>query len=112
MGRVRHLEGDGDEAVEVHGRTDHCENMKQVRRRGMSAASTGSAARRSTNERPSMVAWTYQKLDAQDPGRRECEAEEAVGRGDAGQRHAEGPQFKKMVTRRKAAGYGSPLFDF
>lgn len=48
----------------------------------------------------------------QDPGRRECEAEEAVGRGDARQRHAEGPQFKKMVTRRKAAGCGSPLYEF
>ena len=24
MGRIRHLEGDGDEAVEVHGRADHC----------------------------------------------------------------------------------------
>jgi hypothetical protein len=25
MGRIRHLKGDGDEAVEVHGRTDHCD---------------------------------------------------------------------------------------
>jgi hypothetical protein len=25
MGRIRHLEGDGDEAVEVHGRADHCD---------------------------------------------------------------------------------------
>jgi hypothetical protein len=25
MGRVRQLEGDGDEAVEVPGRTDHCD---------------------------------------------------------------------------------------
>src|SRR4249919_2017604 len=25
MGRIRHLEGDGDEAVEVHGRADYCD---------------------------------------------------------------------------------------
>src|SRR5687768_2076429 len=25
MGRIRQLKGDGDEAVEVHGRTDHCD---------------------------------------------------------------------------------------
>ena len=27
-----------------------------------------------------------------------AQAEEAAGRGDAGQRHAEGPRLKKMVT--------------
>ena len=25
MGRIRHLKRDGDEAVEVHGRADHCD---------------------------------------------------------------------------------------
>ena len=30
---------------------------------------------------------------------RECEAEEAVGRGDARQRHVEGSQFKKCMVR-------------
>ena len=29
MGKIRHLEGDGDEAVEVHGRADHCDPAEQ-----------------------------------------------------------------------------------
>src|SRR5712675_1588946 len=38
------------------------------------------------------------RTPAKGPGGREPQAEEAAGRGDARQRHAEGPQRKKMVT--------------
>ena len=36
--------------------------------------------------------------EAEGPGGRERQAEEAAGGGDARQRHVERPQFKKMVT--------------
>ena len=42
--------------------------------------------------------WAYITALSEDFDRREREAEEAAGRGDARQRHAEGSQFKKMVT--------------
>src|SRR5271169_4532823 len=51
---------------------------------------------------------------AEDPDRRECEAEEAVGRGDARQCHVEGSQFKKMVTpaaRRQAVAHLCSSFE-
>ena len=52
--------GDGHEAKSVHGRTDHRDPAGaggRGRRQPMSAASTGSAARPSTNGRPSTAGW-------------------------------------------------------
>ena len=74
----------------------------------MSVASTGSAARPSTSGRPSIGGLEVSDARRLKALEDENAAEEAVGRGDAGQRHAEGDRLKKMVTpaaRREAVAH-------
>ena len=101
MGRVRHLEGDGHEAESVHGRADH---------RDIAGAGGGGEDGRCVPQardqqrdvlqvegqvrRPRRIG----RQAAEGAGGRERQAEEAVGRGDARQRDAEGYRRKKMVT--------------
>ena len=117
MGRVRHLEGDGDEAVEVYGRTDHA-----ILREHEAGSKTGDVCRKHGISSATFYKWKakYGGLDVSEARRlkvlayEKCEAEEAVGRGDARRRHAEGPQFKKMVTpvaRRQAVAHLCSLFE-
>src|SRR5688500_11330025 len=88
--------------------------MKRVRRRGCLPQARDQ--QRDVLQMEGQVWWPgrIRSSTPQGPGRRECEAEEAVGRGDARQRHAEGPQFKKMVTpvaRRQAVAHLCSIFE-
>src|SRR5271156_730241 len=117
MGRIRHLEGDGDEAVEVHGRADHFDPAgtgSGFEDRG--CLSQARDQQRDVLQMEGQVWWPGRigSSAPQGPYRRECEAEEAVGRGDARQRHVEGSQFKKMVTpvaRRQAVAHLCSSFE-
>jgi hypothetical protein len=85
-----------------------CGSRRRVRRLLMSAARTGSPARRFTNGRPSTVGGGVGRQTAEGAGKRERQIEEVVGRGDARQRHAQGRCIKKMMTpaaRREAVAH-------
>ena len=61
-----------------------------------------------------MAGWMCRTPAAEDAGGRERQAEEAAGRGDARQRHAEGRRCKKMVTpaaRREAVAHLQDAFE-
>src|SRR5271154_3961834 len=117
MGRIRHLEGDGDEAVEVHGRADHFDPAgtgSGFEDRG--CLSQARDQQRDVLQMEGQVWWPGRIRSSAPQGacRRECEAEEAVGRGDARKCHVEGSQFKKRVTpaaRRQAVAHLCSSFE-
>src|SRR5438552_1190647 len=111
MGRVHHLRGDGHEAEPVYRGTDHWDFA--------GAGGRGEDGRRlpqTRSQRGDLLQvegqiWRARRVGRQaseGAGRRECQAEEVVGRGDARQRDVEGYRFKKMVTpaaRREAVAH-------
>src|SRR5882757_3448520 len=117
MGRIRHLKGDGDEAVEVHGRADHCDPAGargRIEDRGCLPEARDQ--QRDVLQMEGQVRWARRVRgpSSEDFDRRERQAEEAAGRGDARQRHVEGSQFKKMVTpaaRRQAVAHLCSSFE-
>ena len=77
-----------------------CASTRLEQRRPIWRASTGSRKQPCTTGRPSTAAWTYRMPGGlRASGRREPQAEEAVGGIDARQRGAEGAADKKCMVR-------------
>jgi hypothetical protein len=117
MGRIRPLKGDGDEAVEVHGRTDHRDSAgARGRPEDRGCMSQARNQQRDVLQVEGEV-WRARRVrgpPAEGADRRERQAEEAAGRSDARQRDVEGSQFKKMVTpvaKRQAVAHLCSSFE-
>src|SRR5262245_11935943 len=117
MGRVRHPLGDGHEAEPVHGRADHQDSAGAGGRR----EDRGHLPQVRDQQRDVLQmegeVWRPRGVGRQavEGARgREHEAQEAFGRGNARQRHAQGHRCKKMVTpaaKREAVAHLGCVFE-
>ena len=112
VGRVHHLEKDGREAEPVYGRADH----RDIAGAGGGGEDSRCVPQARDQQRDVLLVegqiWRSRCVGCQAvevAGRRECQAEEAVGRGDARQRDSQGYRLKKNGdARRQTRGRCSP----